>query len=78
MHVEQYYLLKRVATVADIAVDALVVDESSSLLWFSFRAKVGTNFDPGARFMFCCTCLFCRVLNVFSSFLLDCFLVELV
>ena len=29
-----------------------VVDESSSLLWFSFRAKVGTNFDPGARFFF--------------------------
>ena len=52
MHDEQYYSLKRVATIDDIAMDALVVDVSSSLLWFSFRAKVGTNFDPGARFNF--------------------------
>ena len=49
MHDEQYYSLKRFTTVDDIAMDALVMDESSSLLWFSFRAKVGTNFDPGAN-----------------------------
>ena len=52
MHDEQYYSLKRIAAVDDIAMDALVADESSSLLWFSFRAKVGTNFDLGARFIF--------------------------
>ena len=52
MHDEQYYSLKRITTVDDIAMDALVMDESSSLLWFSFCAKVGTNFDPGARFIF--------------------------
>ena len=32
-------------TVDDIAMDALVMDESSSLSWFSFPAKFGTNFE---------------------------------
>ena len=44
-----YYPLQRFTTVDDVALDALVMDESSSLRWFSFRAKVGTNFDPGAN-----------------------------
>ena len=34
--------------VDDVAMNALVMDESFSLLWFSSRAKVGTNFDQGA------------------------------
>ena len=34
---------KKTHTVHDIAMDTLVMDESSSLLWFSFRAKVATN-----------------------------------
>ena len=38
--------------VDDIAMDALVMDESSSLSWFSFRAKVGTNFEPGRESFF--------------------------
>ena len=45
MHDEQYYLLKRFSTVDDVAMNAL----GSSFQWFSFRAKVGTNFDPGAH-----------------------------
>ena len=39
-------------TVDDIAMDALVMDESSSLSWFSFRAKVDSNFDPGRESFF--------------------------
>ena len=39
-------------SVDDIAMDALVMDESSSLAWFSFRAKVGTNFEPGRESFF--------------------------
>ena len=39
-------------TVDDIAMDALVMDESSSLSWFSFRAKVDTNFEPGRESFF--------------------------
>ena len=48
MHDEQYNLLKRFTTVEDVAMDALVIGESSSLLWFSFPAYVGSIFDPGA------------------------------
>ena len=49
MHDEQYYSFKRFTTFDDVAMDALVMDESSSLLWCFFRAKVGTNFDLGAN-----------------------------
>ena len=39
-------------TVDDIEMDALVMDESSSLSWFSSRAKVDTNFEPGRESFF--------------------------
>ena len=39
-------------TVDDIAMDALVMDESSSLSWFSFRAKVGTHCEHGRESFF--------------------------
>ena len=36
----------------DDTMDALVMDESSSHSWFSFRAKVDTNFEPGRESFF--------------------------
>ena len=39
--------IEEIHTVDDIAMDALVMDESSSLSWFSFRAKVDPNFELG-------------------------------
>ena len=44
--------LKRFQTVDDIAMDALVMDESSSLSWFSFRANVDPNFELGRESLF--------------------------
>ena len=39
---------KRFSTDDDVAMNALAMDASSFLQWFSSRTKVGTNFDPGA------------------------------
>ena len=44
--------IEEIHTVDDIAMDALVMDESSSLSWFSFRAKVDPNFELGRESLF--------------------------
>ena len=44
--------IEEIHTVDDIAMDALVMDESSSLSWFSFRAKVDPNFELGRESFF--------------------------
>ena len=44
--------IEEIHTVDDIAMDALVMDESSSLSWFSFLAKVDANFELGRESFF--------------------------